>query len=481
MTRTLLLAILTLVNLPLFAHGAIRYDNGRWFDGGKFVARTMWSVDGVFREQWDKEAEVVDLRAAYVIPPFADAHHHALDDRAINAFLAQGIFYVKNPNNPASRRRKADGVDILYANGGLTSTGGHPAQLYGPSMNGDAYHLVDRAEDLDRVWPALLASKPDFVKVYLEGPRGLDPALLPPIVKRAHGDSLRVSAHVASRAEFVAAVQAGVDEITHLPLERLEKADAVLAARNGTWVVTTTISHRPAGDVKDLDAIHRDNIALLREAGVPIAIGTDNSPTAVAEAENLLRLGAFDRASLLRAWTVDTPRAIFPQRKLGRLADGYEASFVALAANPLEDFAAIHDITLRVKQGHTLQVTAPKPLAADALAPIVMSKGVEAALAEYDRMRVDPKSPYDTGEQALNTLGYAMLRHNQLDGAIAIFRANADRFPNSSNVYDSLGEAYMKKGEKELAIGSYAKSLKLNPANKNAEEMLRQLRSGSAR
>ncbi|MGZ5444724.1 MAG: amidohydrolase family protein [Thermoanaerobaculia bacterium] len=505
------LALLLLAALPLFAHGVTRYDNGRWFDGETFVQRTMWSVEGVFREKWDAEAEaIVDLRSAYVIPPLADAHHHAFSDGrdpagAIQTFLSQGIFYVKNPNNlpslTASIRPKvnqAESVDVVYSNGGLTSSGGHPAPLYAriapqlqrdeASLNGDAYHVVDRAEDLEKVWPALRASKPDFVKVYLErsefhgerrGRRGLDPALLPLIVKRAQGDSLRVSAHIATRADFLAAVHAGVDEINHLPLERLEKADAALAARKGTWVVTTTISHRPTDGIQDLDAIHLHNIRLLREAGVKIAIGTDDGRTAVAEAENLLRIGAFDRASLLRTWTIATPATIFPRRKLGQLADGYEASFLALPANPLEDFAAIRNITLRVKQGHALHVTSPKPLATEALVPIVMSKGIEAALAEYDRLRADPQSAYDTGEQALNALGYAMLNHGQIDGAIAIFRANVERFSHSSNVYDSLGEAYMKKGEKELAIANYEKSLERNPANRNAEEMLRKLRGGS--
>lgn len=46
-------------------------------------------------------------------------------------------------------------------------------------------------------------------------------------------------------------------------------------------------------------------------------------------------------------------------------------------------------------------------------------------------------------------------------------------FPASFNVYDSLAEAYMKKGNKELAIESYRKSLELNPDNVNALEKLR--------
>jgi Flp pilus assembly protein TadD len=50
-----------------------------------------------------------------------------------------------------------------------------------------------------------------------------------------------------------------------------------------------------------------------------------------------------------------------------------------------------------------------------------------------------------------------------------------EAFPSSWNVYDGLGEAFMKNGNKELAIENYKKSLQLNPGNSNAEEMLKKL------
>ena len=49
---------------------------------------------------------------------------------------------------------------------------------------------------------------------------------------------------------------------------------------------------------------------------------------------------------------------------------------------------------------------------------------------------------------------------------------NVKLYPKSSNVYDSLGEAYMKNGDKELAIENYKKSLELAPNNENAKQML---------
>jgi len=60
--------------------------------------------------------------------------------------------------------------------------------------------------------------------------------------------------------------------------------------------------------------------------------------------------------------------------------------------------------------------------------------------------------------------------------AIQIFKLNVSEYPNSSNVYDSLGAAYMKNGQKKLAIKNYEKSLELDPENNNAKEMLKKLK-----
>lgn len=51
-------------------------------------------------------------------------------------------------------------------------------------------------------------------------------------------------------------------------------------------------------------------------------------------------------------------------------------------------------------------------------------------------------------------------------------------FPDSANAYDSLAESYSERGEKELAIVYYQKSLQLDPDNKNAVEKLRGLGAG---
>jgi cytochrome c-type biogenesis protein CcmH/NrfG len=60
--------------------------------------------------------------------------------------------------------------------------------------------------------------------------------------------------------------------------------------------------------------------------------------------------------------------------------------------------------------------------------------------------------------------------------AIRIFQLNVEDHPDSWNAFDSLGEAYMNDGQKELAIRSYERSVELNPNNSGGEAMLKKLK-----
>lgn len=80
-------------------------------------------------------------------------------------------------------------------------------------------------------------------------------------------------------------------------------------------------------------------------------------------------------------------------------------------------------------------------------------------------------------EAKINLLGYKFLYFwGNVDHAIKIFKLNVKNHPQSFNVYDSLGEAYMVNGQIEYAIKNYEKSLELNPDNTNALEILEQLK-----
>lgn len=90
----------------------------------------------------------------------------------------------------------------------------------------------------------------------------------------------------------------------------------------------------------------------------------------------------------------------------------------------------------------------------------------------------DPENKYADIESQINRFGYELIREDRIDTAIKMLQLNVELYPASSNVYDSLGEAYMKKGENALAIKNYEKSLELDPGNTNAVEMIRRIKLG---
>ncbi|NNF26073.1 MAG: tetratricopeptide repeat protein, partial [Gemmatimonadetes bacterium] len=71
---------------------------------------------------------------------------------------------------------------------------------------------------------------------------------------------------------------------------------------------------------------------------------------------------------------------------------------------------------------------------------------------------------------------YALLSAGNLQAARRVFELNAESYPQSWNVYDSLGEALKALGETEESIAMYEKSLEINPGNQNARAMLSELR-----
>jgi len=114
--------------------------------------------------------------------------------------------------------------------------------------------------------------------------------------------------------------------------------------------------------------------------------------------------------------------------------------------------------------------------AAHLLVLVAKVKNVQAALQRYAELKKTPTAEYTIAEQTLNMVGYVLLYSGHEQDAISVFQRNVEDYPQSGNVYDSLGEAYMKIGQKELAIQNYEKSLQLDPKNKNAMEMLKKLK-----
>lgn len=106
----------------------------------------------------------------------------------------------------------------------------------------------------------------------------------------------------------------------------------------------------------------------------------------------------------------------------------------------------------------------------------LVKEGIDAAVAVYAALAVDEPDRWSFAENELNRLGYELLQRGMIDEAVVIFELNVTAYPEAFNTHDSLGEAYMTRGDPERAIASYQRSLQLNPDNTNASAMLARLR-----
>ena len=414
--RFFLLIVCISIKLAVAAQvKSIHFVNGQWFNGNEFIAGDFYSVNGFLTKNAPSSVDtVVDLKQQFIIPPFGEAHNHSPEtdqdlDVFIERYLADGIFYIKNPNSIPFATNKIKSkinhprsVDVLYANGGLTAKGGHPTVLYNymlgttykkalpgwttKSFEGEAYYLINSKEELEKKWPFILAQKPGFIKFYLifseeyeqrkddtlfNGKKGIDPKLAKLITKKAHAAGLKVSAHAETPNDLKVALAAGVDEINHLPgyqvrwrdgyTEKYYKLTAKIARtmkRKGVHVdptyslLQTEITPMSNQQREVQMKLQKENLQLLNKYRVPVTVGCDSyNLTAQTEIEYLRKLNIYSNLELLKMWCEVTPAAIFPNRKIAKLQEGYEASFLILSKNPLENFEHAYNISLRVKQG----------------------------------------------------------------------------------------------------------------------------------
>ncbi|RTL43378.1 MAG: hypothetical protein EKK53_10095 [Burkholderiales bacterium] len=377
--------------------------NARWFDGHQIKRGDLYIEDGVFVAK--KPAKVnrkMDLRGQQVlINPLGEAHNHNLQTawgwrQYADQYIDEGVFYAAMLcGDPAGVAEVAPlaatpaAPDVSFVTACITSPDGYPlaAVLPEPTPAAAAAQQlivrVDSPEQAREQWPAIQARGGRWIRIVLShseradlreqagmfGRLGLRPDTAAELTRLAHADGRRVVAHGETAADFEAALTAGVDAVAHLPgyantldepPERfaISEAAATQAARQHTAVITTTAATAlfklEPDRLAALRDIQRANLARLQAAGVPLLMGSDVFiGTARAELQSLDELG-LDRATLLRLATQDTPRALFPGRRLGCFEPGCEASFLLLGGDPLADLSTLNMPLLRVKQGRLL-------------------------------------------------------------------------------------------------------------------------------
>lgn len=256
---------------------------------------TIW-VDGAGRVGDGPPPDGVRaVDGAWAGPGVTDAHVH-LAFGSMDDMLRGGVVAVRDLGAPPHLAREWRAPNVAVAGPLLTAPGGYPSRSWG--ADGFARFVEDPAaaaaavRDLDV----------DVVKVALEPAGGQpvpDPETVRAIVDAAHARGLAVTAHALTRAMVERALDAGVDELCHTPVEPLGPEICDRIARAGVPVVST---------IETLGEEAAANARRLHDAGVRLVYGTDlgNAGTRTGvDPRELRRLadaglgprGAFDAAT----------------------------------------------------------------------------------------------------------------------------------------------------------------------------------------
>lgn len=297
----------------------------------------------------------------YLMPGLIDTHVHLGGRDALVAAAHAGVTTVVDlgtfPDSLiAEHRAEKDVPAILSAGSAASAPGSSQITRMGfPVQSG-----ITSAADAERYLAWRSENGADLIKIIIEDPDAtdvpaLDVATISAVVSGAHDRGLLTVAHVVTAAAFERGLEAGVDILTHAPLDRplpRETVQRMLDQKtiaSPTLIMMRTMAVARLGDRADsafqnaLESVRR-----MHTAGIPIITGTDANETRMAPVQlgsslhdeiGYLQLAGMTAAEALRAGTSDAAAA-FRLKDRGIIAEGRRADLVLLDSNPLAEPAA---------------------------------------------------------------------------------------------------------------------------------------------
>lgn len=124
---------------------------------------------------------------------------------------------------------------------------------------------------------------------------------------------------------------------------------------------------------------------------------------------------------------------------------------------------------------HEKDYDIPKITIVDTLRHVIVDKGLDQGIALYEKLKADPSSDFNFGENELNRLGYQLMSLKKNEEAIEILELNNQLFSDSANTFDSVGDAYLAKGDTITALEffhkAYAKDSTMTYSLNKAKEL----------
>ena len=300
----------------------------------------------------------------YLVPGLIDCHIHLSGPETLSALAAFGVTSGMDMSSPAplvASLRGSPGVTDIRSPlmAASSPASAHAARMREIPAFTDA--LVDGVADVESWVSRHVEQGADYIKVVIDLP-GFDQETVDALVAVSHARNLLVVAHASRSDAVLMAQRAGVDILTHAPLDRAVTEDqaAELVASGTVIVPTLTMMH---GIVDNLRArgvegpayeSARSSVATLLATGMPILAGTDANATPAAPASPAFGVSLHDELALLvdagltPAQALDAATSVaaehFGLSDRGRIAPGLRADLLLLADDPTVHIAATRGI-----------------------------------------------------------------------------------------------------------------------------------------
>ena len=266
------------------------FTNVRLFDGDRLLEGT-WDVQidgetvGAVSPAGSASARgaVVDGGGATtLLPGLIDAHVHLRSIDDVHTLARFGVTTAldmgSSPPALIDELRSAGSTDVRST--GAAAVGPESLHVGVPGRPRDS--IVADPEDGRRFVAARVAEGMDYIKVIADAPGGggVDADTMAAIVQAAHKAGRMVVAHAARMGAVRLAHAAGVDVLTHSPLDgELDDAEIDDVVRAGRTVVPTLLMVQGVAanaPVPGLEYRHaRSFVSALHRAGAAIVLGTD--------------------------------------------------------------------------------------------------------------------------------------------------------------------------------------------------------------
>lgn len=303
-----------------------------------------------------------DGTGRFLVPGLIDTHVHLGSRAALDSSVRAGVTTLIDlgtyPETLVQEQRAVRAAPAIISAGSAASA---PGSIQITRMGFPADSGVSGPRDAERylAWRGEHGS--DLIKIIIEDPAATDvPALdmstLTAIVDGAHRHGLSTVAHVVTAAAFVRGLDAGVDILTHAPLDRPLPEETVQrmyeagTVSSPTLIMMRTMARARLGERADAafgNAV--ESVRRMHAAGVQIVTGTDANETPMAPVRHGAAL--HEEFALLRStgMTVDQvveaatsgAAAAFRLADRGRVSEGLRGDLLLISADPMENLSVL--------------------------------------------------------------------------------------------------------------------------------------------